>query len=416
MWALTITMLLICVGVIGYLGLELTEQKPVEKMAAAEKTIREQPPESQVKKDPVKKPEAVPAAAEVEKAPKEVSEIIQDAQPKVFTIFSDYSQGSGFLINGSGDILTNAHVVEGSLDVTVRSSQGEELTGSVIGYSNEVDIAVIRVAGLSGQEPLELELGEPSKLGDEVIALGSPKGYENTATLGNISGVGRTFYIPPHEYEGIYQISAPIAPGSSGGPLLDKNTEKAIAINSARDNQEVNIGFSIPIYKVMNQITDWVNQPMTAEEVAALFYTVDGLYFYQDLYDNEYYFDGGEYSEEFEDSGTPEDEYYDEYESETPEDPYYDEDYSDDEYIEEYEDVPADEYSEDMWDEPAEDMPAAEDEYIEEDPEYPDGYYEEPPVEEVPFEEEPSEENPEPAEPADSESEGAEEVPGGEGF
>ncbi|MGX1191866.1 serine protease Do [Metabacillus sp. SLBN-84] len=404
MWALTIMMLLICAGVIGYLGLELTEQKPLEK-TAAEKTISKQPPEPPVKEKPVKKQEAVPAAAEVEKAPREVSEIILDAQPKVFTIFSDYGQGSGFLINESGDILTNAHVVEGSLDVTVRSSQGEELTGLVIGYSNEVDIAVIRVPELAGQEPLELELAEPSKLGDEVIALGSPKGYENTATLGNISGVGRTFYIPPHEYEGIYQISAPIAPGSSGGPLLDKTTEKAIAINSARDNQEVNIGFSIPLYQVMDQVADWVNQPMTAEEVAALFYTADGLYFYQDLYDNEYYFDGGEYSDEFEnyDYDESEDEYYEEYDEE---------EFSDDGYMEEYEDVPADDYTEEMWDEPAEEMPAAEDEFLEEDPEYPDGYYEELPVEEEPVEEEPAQD--EPAEPADFEEEGDGEISNGE--
>lgn len=354
-------MLFICIGVFTYLGFHLTEQKPAQKIAS-EKNEKTQADEK-VKSKPVKEPEKevkqveVVKPAPVQQAPKEVSEIIEDAQPKVFTIFSDYGQGSGFLMNEFGDVLTNAHVVEGSTLVTVRSNDGTELAGNVIGYSNEIDIAVIRVTELAGKVPLSLETLNQSELGDEVIALGSPKGYENTATLGNISGVDRTFVIEPHTYDGIYQISAPIAPGSSGGPLLDKKTEKVIAINSARDNQEATIGFSIPLFKVIDVINSWVNSPMSEQEIAELYYNSEGLYFYQDLYDNEYYFDGGDYSDEFED--------YDYYEV-----PY--DEYSDDQWEESYEDVPADDYSEEYdyeyWEENEDAEELEQEEYPEEEP------------------------------------------------
>ena len=70
----------------------------------------------------------------------------------------------------------------------------------------------------------------PAEIGDEVIALGSPQGFENTATLGNISGVDRTFVIEPFQYDGIYQTSAAISPGSSGGPLVSKSNEKFLPL------------------------------------------------------------------------------------------------------------------------------------------------------------------------------------------
>ncbi|WP_051348755.1 trypsin-like peptidase domain-containing protein [Peribacillus kribbensis] len=253
------------------------------------------------KTEPIKAPvtSAKPVPKEREKPPKDVSKIIEDSLPKVFTIFSDLGQGSGFLINDKGDVLTNAHVVEGNVTVTLENNEGEEFQGTVIGYSNDVDIALIRVNSLAGKAPFTLETSKESKLGDEVIALGSPRGFENTATLGNISGVNRSFVIEPHTYEGIYQISAPIAPGSSGGPLLDKNTEKVIAINSARLNSETNIGFSIPVFRVMDTIKSWAASPMSENEIADLFHNEDGALFYQDLYGNDSYFDGGSYSDEY---------------------------------------------------------------------------------------------------------------------
>ncbi|MED4905545.1 S1C family serine protease [Parageobacillus thermoglucosidasius] len=112
------------------------------------------------------------------------------------------------------------------------------------------------------------------------------------------SGVDRNFVIEPHIYEGIYQISAPVAPGSSGGPLLERKTGKVLAINSARHAKEANIGFSIPIFKVYDLIQTWISSPLAEDEIYAMFYNSEGAYFYRSL-EGEGYFEGGDYSEEY---------------------------------------------------------------------------------------------------------------------
>ncbi|MFJ5621654.1 hypothetical protein ACIQD3_02775 [Peribacillus loiseleuriae] len=94
-------------------------------------------------------------------------------------------------------------------------------------------------------------------------------------------------------------MSAPISPGSSGGPLLSKKNGKVIAINSAKMIGEAAIGFSIPVKDVYSILQGWVEQPLTEQEIFDLFYNEYGDYYYRDLWENEgnWYFDGGEYSE-----------------------------------------------------------------------------------------------------------------------
>ena len=146
----------------------------------------------------------------------------------------------------------------------------------------------------------ELETSEYTMIGEEVIALGSPQGLENTATLGYITGVNRSFNIGQRSYENLYQMSAPISPGSSGGPLLSKETGKVIAINSAKMLGEEAIGFSIPIIDIYPLLQGWIQQPLSKQEVINLFYNDNGNYYYEDLWENEeeWYFDDGEYQEE----------------------------------------------------------------------------------------------------------------------
>lgn len=289
----------------------------------------------------------------------EVSELIQLSQPKVFTIFTMYRQGSGFLIDEHGHVLTNAHVVEGDLVPVVRTMDGEEYFGKLVGYSNTTDIAVLYVDELVGKEPLPVEKTDLAKIGDEVIALGSPKGYENTATLGNISGVDRTFVIPPFEYNGIYQTSAPIAPGSSGGPLISRKTGKAIAINSARDNTEITISFSIPLYEVLPLVEKWIAEPMNQEDIYALFYYDDDSFYFQDYLDRFGYFGGDGYynNEDYGHEEIPEAEYWDDFWEE------YWNSYWEDEYNEYMEEHWYDDYRNDGWD----DGWFSEEEYWEED-------------------------------------------------
>ncbi|MDG5786019.1 trypsin-like peptidase domain-containing protein [Evansella sp. AB-P1] len=230
---------------------------------------------------------------------RELTEIIADAQQTVFTIYGNYNQGSGFLYNDQGIVITNAHVVEGDYEVTIRTINGVEYMGTIIGYSNETDIAVVNVPELVGTNALTLETSESVMVGEEVIALGSPLGFENTATMGYVTGIDRNFVIDSYIYENLYQISAPISPGSSGGPLLAKNTEKIIAINSAQNIDDTSIGFSIPLYTVVERIEEWIHTPMDEEEILAQYYRMyDEDYFDEESPFGEWFFDGGYYSEE----------------------------------------------------------------------------------------------------------------------
>lgn len=279
-------------------------------------------------------------ASTVENVPKEMTDdehekeksrigIIEEAQATVYTLYTDDSQGSAFLYDEKGSVITNAHVVEGSHYVVLTTNDGQELSGKVIGYSNETDIAIVHVPELIGKKPFPLEKNEPSKVGEEVVALGSPLGYANTATIGYITGIDRNFNIPPHTFSNVYQTSASIEPGNSGGPLVSVHNEKIVAINSAKHMDANNIAFSIPLYQIIDLVDQWITNPLSEDEIAALFYDNNGNYYYEYLWTlfDDYYFDGGDYTDE-------EDQYY--YW-------YYDEDY--DYYDNDYED-----YYDDSWD------------------------------------------------------------------
>lgn len=194
-----------------------------------------------------------------------LKEVIYEVQKSVVMIevADTGASGSGFLYNNKGDVLTNAHVVSGIKDVKVKLTDARELEGKVIGVSTDTDIAVVRVPALEGTEPLKLDRNNHAELGDKVLALGSPLGLQNTVTSGIISGVDRDFDLMPYKYEDVYQISAPIAPGNSGGPLVREGTGEVIGINSA-GMSEGNIGFSIPIIDVLKLVEGWSENPMTS--------------------------------------------------------------------------------------------------------------------------------------------------------
>lgn len=300
-----------------------------------------------------------------------LTDVIAETQQNVFTVFTDYGQGSGFLMNARGDVVTNAHVVEGTVYLIVKDINGKEHEGTVIGYSNETDVALIRVPDLAGRSPLPVETKAKAQVGEEVIALGSPLALENTATFGYITGVDRSFIIDPHSYDNIYQTSAAIAPGSSGGPLISKSTGRVIAINSAKSLEEDAIGFSIPFKDVAGMLEAWSADPLSEEDVTALFYTEDGELFFDQYWNEDAYFDGGEYSEEetYDYYTIPEDWWYEDVPAEEP----VEEDVILEEYVEEVpeEDIPylepppEEEIIEDL---PDEEAPIAEEETFIEEP------------------------------------------------
>ncbi|MEA5509592.1 HhoA/HhoB/HtrA family serine endopeptidase [Crocosphaera sp. UHCC 0190] len=160
-------------------------------------------------------------------------------------------QGSGFIIDESGIILTNAHVVNNANKVTVTLKDGRTFNGQVKGTDEVTDLAVVVINPNGAALPVA-PLGDSNALqvGDWAIAVGNPVGLDNTVTLGIISTIGRSAAkagIPDKRLDFI-QTDAAINPGNSGGPLLNANGE-VIGINTAIRADAMGIGFAIPINK-----------------------------------------------------------------------------------------------------------------------------------------------------------------------
>lgn len=160
-------------------------------------------------------------------------------------------QGSGFITDKGGIILTNAHVVSKADKVTVTLKDGREFAGQVTGTDEVTDLAVVKIDP-EGQELPVAPLGSSSELrvGDWAIAVGNPVGLNNTVTLGIISTLSRSSAqvgIPDKRVD-FLQTDAAINPGNSGGPLLNEQGE-VIGINTAIRPDANGIGFAIPIDK-----------------------------------------------------------------------------------------------------------------------------------------------------------------------
>ena len=160
--------------------------------------------------------------------------------------FSTRSLGSGFIISADGYILTNAHVVDGADEITVRLTDKREFKAKVIGADKRTDVALIKIeaTGL----PM-VKLGDPNKLkvGEWVLAIGSPFGFDNTVTAGIVSGKGRS--LPQENLVPFIQTDAAVNPGNSGGPLFNMRGE-VVGINTAIASESggyEGIGFALPI-------------------------------------------------------------------------------------------------------------------------------------------------------------------------
>jgi S1-C subfamily serine protease len=161
--------------------------------------------------------------------------------------------GSGFVLNDQGYIATNAHVVSGAREVTVRFGKGRTVTAKIIGSDPSTDLAVIKVDP-SKVKLTPVPLGDSAgvQVGDPVVAIGNPLGFEDTVTTGIVSAVGRDIKAP-NEFtiDHAIQTDAAINPGNSGGPLIDANG-RVIGINSqiatsGGSKGNVGIGFAIPV-------------------------------------------------------------------------------------------------------------------------------------------------------------------------
>lgn len=161
--------------------------------------------------------------------------------------FRQRGQGSGFIVDPSGIVLTNAHVVNSADTVTVILRDGRTFQGEVKGVDDTLDLAVVKIEG-DDLPVAPLGSSDTVKVGDWAIAVGNPLGLDNTVTLGIISTLNRSSSqvgIPDKRIDFI-QTDAAINPGNSGGPLLNERGE-VIGINTAIRADAEGIGFAIPI-------------------------------------------------------------------------------------------------------------------------------------------------------------------------
>jgi S1-C subfamily serine protease len=169
--------------------------------------------------------------------------------------------GSGIVIDGNGTILTNYHVVENAIKVTVSFEKGKSVEAQIVGKDPSNDLAVLRIRpdGLT-LHPLTLGDSSGAQVGDPVYAIGNPFDLERTLTTGVISALQRQIQAPNgFTINNVLQTDAPINPGNSGGPLLDA-AGRVIGINSqietgSSGGGSVGIGFAVPINTAKSEIS-----------------------------------------------------------------------------------------------------------------------------------------------------------------
>ena len=163
--------------------------------------------------------------------------------------------GSGVIVSEDGYILTNNHVIEGATELLVKLADGRTVPGEVVGGDELRDIAVVRVDA-TGLTPAKFGESKSLEVGEWVLAVGSPFGFDQTVTAGIVSAKGRGLGIVNQDYkdaEEFIQTDAAINPGNSGGPLITLDGD-VVGINSAifsRGGGSVGLGFSIPVELAM---------------------------------------------------------------------------------------------------------------------------------------------------------------------
>jgi serine protease Do len=167
-------------------------------------------------------------------------------------------EGSGFIVSPDGYILTNAHVVDSASEVTVRMTDRREYSAKVVGADDRTDVAVLKI---EAEELPAVRLGDPQalKVGEWVVAIGSPFGFENSVTAGIVSAKSRS--LPGDAYTPFIQTDVAVNPGNSGGPLFNLRGE-VVGINSqiySRTGGYQGVSFAIPI-DVAQEVRDQLVQ------------------------------------------------------------------------------------------------------------------------------------------------------------
>ena len=216
---------------------------------------------------------AVSAASNAVAAqPLSAAALYKQAAPGIVTITTEVARrggtgegtGSGIVLDTSGNILTNAHVIAGASQIQVTFSDGKTASASVAGSNTAADLAVVHVSvAASSLHPVPLGDSNTVRVGDAVYAIGAPFGLAETMTAGIVSGLNRSNQ--GTGLSGLIQTDAPINPGNSGGALLN-TLGQVIGVNDSIESPiagNVGVGFAIPINAVkqlLNTLEGGANQ------------------------------------------------------------------------------------------------------------------------------------------------------------
>jgi len=175
-------------------------------------------------------------------------------------VYKQQALGSGFLVDGAGHVVTNAHVVEDANQVKVKLADDREFAAKVIGRDARLDLAVLELQGAKDLPAAALGSSEQLRVGEYVVAIGNPFGLGHTVTMGIVSAKDRAIGAGP--YDDFIQTDASINPGNSGGPLFNLRGE-VVGINTAINPNGKGIGFAIPV----DALKDVVGQLISAGKV-----------------------------------------------------------------------------------------------------------------------------------------------------
>jgi S1-C subfamily serine protease len=199
---------------------------------------------------------ATPGAAAAETCAEPLSAVFERVSPSVVTIQAmkinktkpqrrfETIVGSGVIIDKDGQVLTNAHVVDGAASLSVTLDSGAKAPARIVGLDPVLDVALLRVDSATPLPSARLGDSSAVRVGEEVVAIGNPIGLDQTMTRGIVSGLDRL--LPGISDEPMIQTDAPINPGNSGGPLVDR-CASVVGINTLISEDAQSIGFAVPI-------------------------------------------------------------------------------------------------------------------------------------------------------------------------
>jgi S1-C subfamily serine protease len=179
------------------------------------------------------------ASARPTAAPRSVEDVVSSAIPAVVLVDTTEGRGTGFFVS-SDTVITNAHVVDGATYVTLRGTSGEQTPAMVTSRNTDLDLAVLHVSkAKAGQATLSLGSSGDVRVGQEIVAIGSPMGLQNTVTRGIVSSLRRMGPVT------LVQTDAAINPGNSGGPLLDHSGRVVAVATMKLTGQAESLGFGV---------------------------------------------------------------------------------------------------------------------------------------------------------------------------